>query len=151
MRLLGRLESSSLRGGEFERPGLERREGMQPEKADRQLNGEEKSGGEWAHEGRVRGRPRGARRRSLLPQGSATGPRACVTGLDAPPLGALGSRGPRRTRRAPPAGRPSSGRPELSPGESAEDGRSHRSWDGAAGEDAASPCPLPVAFPRNTR
>lgn len=44
MRLLGRLESSSPRGGEFERPGLGRRDGMQPEKADRQLKGEEKSG-----------------------------------------------------------------------------------------------------------
>lgn len=113
MRLLRRLESSSPRGGEFERPGLGRRDGMQPEKADRQLKGEEKSSGEWEHEGRVRGRPRGARRRSRLPPGSATWPRACVMGLDAPPLGALGSGGPRRIRRVPPAGRPSPGRGAL--------------------------------------
>ena len=43
------------------------------------------------------------------------------------------------------AGRPAQPRPG-----SAEDGRIRDSWDGAAGEDAAFPRPLPVAFPRNT-
>ena len=116
------------------------------------LRGEGKSGGGWEHEGRVGGLP-GARRLTRLPRGQPPGPGAGACHWPgAPPRRVLGSQGPRQTRRASPAGWPSTGRPEPFPGRALRMAGAATLGIGAAGEDAAFPfpCLLPVAFPRNT-